>query len=405
MNARTRPDPAGKRRGHAGGGLTVAGIVRTDRDLRTLARLLEPGDIAVIEAPDLDYESAELLAARRPAAVLNAAESDTGRVANLGSRVLLAAGIPLIDSFGADVLALRDGQRVTIADGLVSVDGVAVGEGEVVTEGSVARAHQNARTARRFQLDAVGSATSELLATEGSLLLDGEGLPELTTSFKGRPVLVVGGRGQAGAELAGIRQWIRESRPVIVGVEAGAEIMQAAGLVPDLVLGQLDDVGDVSIQRAPALVLHTVPGAVSRGRMRVEELGRDYASVTSAVPSATLAVLLAAHGEASVVVTAGVPDTPAQVLDAGRVAAGATALARLELGGRLVSARALPALVRPRIRTRQLVLLGLMALLAIALALLTTPVGQAALGIGPDWLSELFGAASKEDLWSTSVIT
>src|ERR1700761_7094719 len=78
----------------------IVGVARVDKKTKVLVRRLEPGDIAVIDHADLDRVSADELIACRVAAVVNAAKSITGRDPNLGPRLLLDAGIPLVDDVG-----------------------------------------------------------------------------------------------------------------------------------------------------------------------------------------------------------------------------------------------------------------------------------------------------------------
>ena len=70
-----------------------SGVVRVDARTKTLTKRLQPGDIAVIDHADLDRVAAETLVERRPAAVLNAARSVSGRYPNLGPGILLDAGV------------------------------------------------------------------------------------------------------------------------------------------------------------------------------------------------------------------------------------------------------------------------------------------------------------------------
>ena len=383
----------------------ISGVVRLDKDLAALARRLERGDIAVIDAADLDRAQAELLAARRPAAVLNAAEFHTGRLANLGPSVLAAAGIPMFDRFGSEILALRDGQHAVIADGVVSFEGAVIAEGKALDEAEVAAAQAAALGSRGFHLAAVGATTAEIVETERGVLLDGGTFPELPSNFSGRPALVIGPRAATPAQLAQIKPWITESHPVVLAVETAADQARNAGISPDVILGSFTDVSDAAIASAEFLIVHGDDHA--RGRARLEQLGRTHQLMPSGLPSNDLALLLAGRSGASVVVAAGMSEAAAEVLDGGRSAAAATALTRLELGGRLVYAGSIRPLVRPRIRTWQLLLLAFFALLALFIALLATPVGQAAFDIGPDWLQQLLSAptSAKEDQWSTFVIT
>src|ERR1700742_746085 len=106
------------RRGRAEEPPGLVGVARVDLKTKVLVRRLEPGDIAVIDHPDLDRVSADELIACRVAAVVNAARSVTGRYPNLGPRLLLDAGIPLVDDAGRDVLTrVADGDIVRLDSG------------------------------------------------------------------------------------------------------------------------------------------------------------------------------------------------------------------------------------------------------------------------------------------------
>ena len=85
------------------------GRIRIDDRPTHLATRLEHGEIAVINVADLDKESAAALVAARPAAVLNAQPSLTGRVAAMGPKLILDADIPLVDDLGQDIMSLREG--------------------------------------------------------------------------------------------------------------------------------------------------------------------------------------------------------------------------------------------------------------------------------------------------------
>src|SRR5659263_436653 len=118
----------------------IAGTVRVDPRTKSLTKRLRPGDIAVIDHLDLDRVSAEALAACRPAAVLNAARSPSGRYPNLGPEILVGAGIPLVDDLGPDVFTLTEGQGAIVEGGQVKVGHRVVAEGVLQDAGTVAAA-------------------------------------------------------------------------------------------------------------------------------------------------------------------------------------------------------------------------------------------------------------------------
>src|ERR1700728_4198760 len=103
------------RRGRADEPPGIVGVARLDPRTKVLVKRLDPGDIAIIDHPDLDRVSADELISSRVAAVVNAAKSITGRYPNLGPRLLLDAGIPLVDDAGREVLSrVKEGATVRL---------------------------------------------------------------------------------------------------------------------------------------------------------------------------------------------------------------------------------------------------------------------------------------------------
>ena len=127
------------RRGKADVPPGLVGVARVDVKTKVLVRRLEPGDIAIIDHADLDRVSADELIACGVAAVVNAAKSVTGRYPNLGPRLLLDAGIPLVDDAGRDVLTrVADGDIVRLDSGtLYNAGDQVVAKGTLVTEDSL----------------------------------------------------------------------------------------------------------------------------------------------------------------------------------------------------------------------------------------------------------------------------
>src|SRR6478609_3567858 len=142
-----------RRRSAAPHGGELVGPARVDPRTKTLTKRLRPGEIAVIDHVDIDRVSAEALVARRPAAVLNAARSTSGRYPNLGPDILVTAGIPLIDDLGPDVMTIREGRTLRIEGGAVHDGDRLVAEGVVQTVETVATDQAAAREGLSVQLE------------------------------------------------------------------------------------------------------------------------------------------------------------------------------------------------------------------------------------------------------------
>src|SRR5581483_5885052 len=145
----------------------VSGDARLDRRSTRLAGRLNPGDIAVIDHVDLDRVAAEALVAAKPAAIINAQPSISGRYPNLGPEVIVSSGIPLVDNVGTEVFrAVREGTKVRLAGDTVYIGDAAVATGVEQDVDSVAQLMADAKGGLATQLEAFAVNTSDYMARE-----------------------------------------------------------------------------------------------------------------------------------------------------------------------------------------------------------------------------------------------
>ncbi len=367
------------RRGRASGRLPgVVGPARLDRRTKHLTRRIGPGEIAVIDHVDLDRVSADALVARRVAAVVNAAPSTSGRYPNLGPEVLLGAGVPLLDRVGEDVFGgVRDGDVVRLDGDCLLVGERVVARGVLQDADTIGAAMADARSGLASQLEAFAATTVEYLLEERDLLLDGVGFPDLRTDLEGRHALVVVRSYDYREDLRALRPYVREHRPVLIGVDGGADALAEVGLTPDLIVGDLDSVTDEVLRCGAEVVVHAHADGHAPGLSRVQDLGVPAVVFPAAGTSEDMALLLADEGGAQLIVAVGTSATLVEFLDQGRQGMSSTFLTRLRVGSKLVDAKGVSHLHRSRISLWSLLALVLAALLAMAAALSVSPVGDA----------------------------
>ena len=373
-------------------------VARVDRRTKSLTKRLGTGEVAVIDHLDIDRVSAEALVACRPAAVLNAAASISGRYPNMGPDILLAADIPLIDDLGSDVMTLSEGSRVRIEDNSVySADGTLIAEGTRQTEQSVSTAMEEARAGLSVQLEAFAANTMDYMRRERELLLDGVGVPEVATEFDGRHVLIVVRGYSYKEDLAMLRSYVREYRPLLVGVDGGADAILDEGLRPDMIVGDMDSVSDKALQSGAEIVVHAYRDGNAPGIGRVKDLGVEHVVFPATGTSEDIAMLLADEKGASLIVAVGTHETLVEFLDKGRAGMASTFLTRLRVGGKLIDAKGVSRLYRHRISNWQVSVLILAGLAALIAALAATPAGQTFFGLLLarfddvwSWISDLF---------------
>jgi uncharacterized membrane-anchored protein len=256
---------------------------------------------------------------------------------------------------------------------------VLVAEGTRQDDARIAASQEAAREGLSEQLELFAENTMEYMLRERDLLLDGIGAPDVATRLDGRPVLIVVRGYHYKEDLATLKPFLRENRPVIIGVDGGADAVLEAGFRPDMIIGDMDSVSDRALRGGAELVVHAYRDGRAPGMERLAELGLDGDAIAfpASGTSEDIAMLLADEKGASVIVAVGTHGTLEEFLDKGRAGMSSTFLTRLRIGSKLVDAKGVSRLYRQRISTFQLVLLAVAGLAALAVALWATPGGQA----------------------------
>ncbi|RVX42284.1 putative membrane-anchored protein [Nonomuraea polychroma] len=370
----------------------ITAVARIDRRTKRLTKRLQPGEIAIIDHVDVDRVSAEALVACGAAAVINVASGISGRYPNLGPQILLDAGVPFIDNANTELFErVKDGDVVRICDGVVYLDEDVVGKGEQQTPEAVEAAMAEARAGLAVQIEAFAVNTMEYVRGEGKLLIDGVGVPEIRTNMEGRHVLIVVRGYHYKEDIATLRPYIREYRPILVGVDGGADALMEAGYLPDVIVGDFDSVSTKALTCGAELVVHAYRDGRAPGLERVHQLGREAVIFPATGTSEDIAMILADDKGAELIVAVGTHGTLEEFLDKGRSGMASTFLTRLIIGSKLIDAKGVSRLYRSRISTPQLLLLVITALITIVVALVSAPIGRTWLnGLQDAWNAFIF---------------
>jgi uncharacterized membrane-anchored protein len=380
----------------------TAGTARTDRRTTALLPRLRPGDIAVLDQVDLDGPTAEAFVDAGVVAVVNRAAMISGRFPNRGPRILLDAGIPMVDQAegtnGRDLLAaVTDGRRVLLHGGAVLLGEQVLAEGRRLTAEDVAEQLAGAEAGMSTQLHTLTHNSAEFLRREEALLLHGEGVPRVRTRLRNRPVVVIAQGPDDAVELRRIRRYLREVKPVVVATGEGLALATSAGLTPDVVV--LDSRSEdlplaKELRSCRDVVVTEAPGGVRTGGAgsdRFDRIGVRVLPMRTTATPADAALLLADAGGATPIVGVGLRGTVEEFLDGSRDAIGSSYVTRLKVGPRLVDATAVPMLYSGQLRARHAYLVLLIGLIVVAAAIATTDVGhQWALDLR-DQLDQLLG--------------
>jgi uncharacterized membrane-anchored protein len=192
-------------------------------------------------------------------------------------------------------------------------------------------------------------------------------------------------------DLETLRHYIREFKPILIGVDGGADALLEAGHRPHLIVGDMDSVSDATLGCGAEIVVHAYRDGRAPGLERVQKLGLNPVVFPATGTSEDVAMLLADDKGASLIVAVGTHATLVEFLDKGRSGMASTFLTRLRIGGKLVDAKGVSRLYRSRISNLSLAVLFSVGMFALFVALAATTAGTVTLQLV---------AARWDDLWS-----
>ena len=132
---------------------------------------------------------------------------------------------------------------------------------------------------------------------------------------------------------------------------AGADALLAAGHQPHLIVGNPAEISEEALTCGADVVVPAFADGHAPGLHRVQDLGAGAVTFPSSANPEDLALLLAHHHGASMIITVGLSASMTEFLDRGRSGSNAsTFLTRLQIGGKVVDGRVVAALHRNRIR-------------------------------------------------------
>jgi uncharacterized membrane-anchored protein len=368
------------------------GRARLGRRTKNLVARLTPNDIAIIDHQDIDRVSAEELLDSGVRVVVNVARSQSGRFPNPGPLLLVRGGVRLIDAPGSPLFdELSDGEDVTVRGASVFRNGTCLANGRTLTAEELADALAEQQGRVTEALEEFADNTLRYLREEGRLLAQGVDFPSLETRFRERHALVVARGPGYRRDLAIVRPYVRDFKPVVVGVDGGADALLAAGMKPHVIVGDMDSVSDEALRCGAELVVHAYRDGEAPGAARLDRLRLRYATVSAAGISEDIALLLAYEKGAELIVAVGTHFNLTEFLERDRAGMSSTFVTRLKVGEILVDAKGVSRLVSRQVGLWPLVLFAVAGLGAVVVAIVASPGLRDFIGLLGTRLRELLG--------------
>ena len=372
--------------------IEFTGRARLGRRTKNLVARLGPDDVAIIDHQDIDRVSAEELLESGVRVVVNVSSSQTGRFPNPGPLLLVRGGVRLIDAPGAPLFdKLSDGDNVSVRGASVFSNGTCLANGRSLGAEELARALAEQQGRVTEALEGFAENTLRYLRDEGRLLTEGVEFPPLETRFRERHALVVARGPGYKRDLAIVRPYVRDFKPVLVGVDGGADALIAGGMKPHVIVGDMDSVSDGALRCGAELIVHAYRDGEAPGAARLEQLGLTYSSVSAPGISEDIALLLAFEKGAELIVAVGTHFNLTEFLERDRAGMSSTFVTRLKVGEILIDAKGVSRLVSRQVGLWPLVLFAAAGLGAVVVAIIASPGLRHFIGLLSQRIRDLLG--------------
>ncbi len=355
----------------------MKGLARIDRKTKNLTKRIKAGEIAVIDHPELDDVAAKSLVQLKVKAVINASPSLSDKYPNPGPLTLLKAKIPLLDNVGTEIMdLLTEGEFIEIKGNTVCRQKQVIAQGKILTEEEI-RKHMEFTQSHMQQVTADFVMNTLTYAKNEVGLINNEyELPPLKTVFKKRHVLIVVRGENYKEDLNAIKSYIDDVKPILIGVDGGADALQEFGYKPDLIMGDMDSVTDNLLKSGAELVVHAYKNGQAPGLERIQKLGLEAHIFKSTGTSEDIAMLIAYDLGAELIVAVGSHSNIQDFLEKGRKGMASTFLVRMKVGSKLVDAKGASKIYNRPLKISYLVQVILAALLPVLAVMILTPSCQ-----------------------------
>ncbi|MGG1663926.1 putative cytokinetic ring protein SteA [Brevibacillus sp. NRS-1366] len=330
-------------------------VMAADRRTKHLCKRLHSHQFALLDHPDVDEMAASSLLDSEVKIVINLSPFMTGHYPAEGARMLLNAGVSLYEIPTGicehDLIELLDGEYVTIHEETLFVHSPAgwtfVSALHKVTAASIQLKWVEAQSKLDDTLSLFIDNTLSYARQEKNLFLKPLYPVPLRTRLENRHVVVVARGKHYKQDLHTLASYIRECRPVLIGVDGGADALLQYGYVPDLIIGDMDSVSDKALLCGAEIVVHAFVDGTAPGQKRIERLGLPFHLLPAPGTSEDVAMLLAYEKRAQLIVTIGAHTNMIDFLEKGRKGMASTLLVRTKIGNKLVDAKGVSQLYQP----------------------------------------------------------
>ncbi len=331
----------------------ISGQVVTGRSTKKLIRSIEPKQIIVIDHLDLDEVAAAGIIEAKVRAVINVNLTMSGTYPLKGPLMLIEAGIPILEVEHEYYYDFDNGTSIEIDSHYIHTNKMDI----PFRLFTIQRFHEMSEQAQRNwdeRLRQFIDNTLHYAHIEKDAYLEPLKVPELKTDLNGHHVVIVVRGSGYKQDLLALHDYIADYRPILIGVDGGADALLSGGYCPHIIIGDMDSVSDKALSSGSEVVVHAYPDGRAPGWNRVRSLGVVAHKLPAHGTSEDVAMWLAYEKGAELIVTLGTHTHMIDFLEKGRSGMASTLLVRMKVGSKLIDAKGVSKLYHRKMRLRSL---------------------------------------------------
>lgn len=353
----------------------IKGTVKMDRKTKNLINRLNSKDIAIISHEDLDEVAAISLADKKISCIINTEKTISGRYPNRGPAVLVENGVAIFEVEDKEFLnSINEGDQIEIIDEDIIFNGNNIAKCNYISPSMIEELTKLGYDNIERELDNFIENTLAYAKKEKGLVTGKIQIPDIDMNIQGRHALIVVRGKDYKMDLKTIKSYIDEVKPVLIGVDGGGDALLEFGLIPDIIIGDMDSVSDRSLLMAKEVVVHAYPDGFAPGLDRVKKIGIVPKVFASAGTSEDIALLLAYEKNADLIVAVGTHTNMIDFLEKGRAGMSSTFLVRLKVGSKLVDAKGVNKLYKTTFKAKHLAFIIVATLIPLIILILINPL-------------------------------
>jgi uncharacterized membrane-anchored protein len=355
----------------------IRGTAKKDMKTKKLIDRLSSSDIAVIYHQDLDEVAAIHLAEKKVKAVINCDRSISGRFPNQGPQILMNAGIPLYDNLGVGFFQrVKENDQIEIYNNTLYLNKYPICKVQPLNKKDIKIKMKNASENISNVLHRFINNTLTYAEKEKDIILSPVNLPKINLIIENKHVLIVTRGKNYKDDLWTIRPYIKEIKPVMIGVDGGADALLEFGWVPDLIIGDMDSVSDYALKKSKHIIVHAYPNGYAPGMERITRLGLKAEKFPYPGTSEDAALIYAYENNADLIVAVGSHTNMIDFLEKGRQGMASTFLVRMKVGYKVIDAKGVSKLYKSQTTSLHILMMFAAALFPVAIIAKITPLVQ-----------------------------